>query len=261
MKQYPSQARLRELFDYDPEGFLVWRYREDVRPCVSSRMHGKRAGSVHVDRDHTSAYQCRVDGRDYSGGRLIWTYFKGDVPEGKIVRRVDAEGWFQIENLCIADNIHSKTNRRAFKSKNKYLGVYKKKTSHGWNVDLHNKPSKTFITEDSAAVYYDNHMEDHGRGRPNGTVRLDTSAYEITKSLARYLTGCAKVKKEGRMIGVYSHKNGYDFVSRCAGINIKGRFSTKEQAARAYNIAAREHYGEIAVLNDIPDPLGTGEIF
>ena len=39
---------------------------------------------------------------------------------------------------------------------------------------------------------------------------------------------------------------------------IFGPFDTKEQAARAYNIAAREKYGEHAVLNDIPDPLGEG---
>ena len=35
-----------------------------------------------------------------------------------------------------------------------------------------------------------------------------------------------------------------------------GCFKTQEEAARAYNIAAYEHYGENAVLNDIPFPLG-----
>lgn len=40
-----------------------------------------------------------------------------------------------------------------------------------------------------------------------------------------------------------------------------GTFDDQVDAARAYNIAAYDHYGEHAVLNDIPDPLGKGDTF
>lgn len=260
-KQYPSQERLRELFDYDPEGFLVWRHRPDVRPCVASRTENCRAGSVCVDNDHTSQYRVSIDENTYEGGRLIWVYHFGEVPKGKIVRRKDGVGWFDINNLELKDDVHDKQNKRKWKSKNNYLGVYKKKNSFGWNCCNQDGTEATYDTEENAAIAYDNGAEECGLGRPNETNGKDVSGNVITKSLSRYISNAMRVKNSGNFIGVYRHKNGKDYTARFAGKNIKGRFSSKEQAARAYNIAAYEHYGEQAMLNDIPDPLGNGDVF
>lgn len=66
------------------------------------------------------------------------------------------------------------------------------------------------------------------------------------------------VKTASGHVGVT--KNGSRWAATYKGKHI-GQYDTKEQAARAYNIAAYEHYGEHAVLNDIPDPLGHGDVF
>jgi hypothetical protein len=47
MRELPSPARLRALFDYDAEqGWLIWRERPECSAWRNSRWAGKRAGSL-----------------------------------------------------------------------------------------------------------------------------------------------------------------------------------------------------------------------
>ena len=96
---------------------------------------------------------------------------------------------------------------------------------------------------------YDNEREKIDGTRPNGTKN------GIPLKIKRTINKVVKGNK--KHIGVYLKPSG-NYSARLKSIYL-GTFSTKEEAARAYNIAAYEHYGENAVLNDIPDPLGKGE--
>ena len=85
-KQYPSQDRLRELFDYDPEGFLVWKYRPEMSKAWNSRMANKKAGCEHLHSERLKySYTERISGKDYSGERLIWIIHHAEIDLSNMV--------------------------------------------------------------------------------------------------------------------------------------------------------------------------------
>lgn len=73
MKKLPTQAILRELFDYEPlTGNLRWRVNRGTARA------GAVAGTPHVD----GYVSICVDRRRYLAHRLIWAWMRGDVPDG-----------------------------------------------------------------------------------------------------------------------------------------------------------------------------------
>lgn len=239
--KYPTQERLRELFNYDVGGFLV------------NKSTWKRAGTVHVNKKLSSSYVIRFDNSKYSGNRLIWIYFHGDIPDGMYVTRKDASDWFKIENLRLEKEVLNKKGRIRFNSKFKYLGVQKNAGSNSYKC---RRDGLYYITEEDAAIAYDNAVEDEEGRRPNETTRKDVSGKVISLAVASQRSRALAARGNGRYNGVKEKRAG-KFQAIC-GCDYIGTFDTKEQAARAYNIAAREKYGDHAVLNDIPDPLGEG---
>lgn len=90
MKRYPSQAKLRELFDYDHEGFLVWKNRSDVPDHVNARFAGEIAGFRGVGKvEHANGFkhyaEIRLNGERYRQHELVWIWHKGVIPKGKVV--------------------------------------------------------------------------------------------------------------------------------------------------------------------------------
>lgn len=88
MKQYPTQKRLIEVFDYK-NGVFYWKTKHAARTTI-----GKQAGR------YTQGY-CSIglDGGRYLRSRLVWIYFNGKKPNGVIdhINRITTDD--RIENL------------------------------------------------------------------------------------------------------------------------------------------------------------------
>jgi|SRR5690554_529535 len=266
-KKYPSQARLRELFDYDPEGFLVWRWRDDVRKAVNTRFAGERAGCRGVGTvEHENGFkkyaEIRVNGKTYRQHELVWIWHKGDIPSGKVVSHISGEVLVsKIEKLIILDNKNSKPWQRNARFLDGIVGVNERKgkvrttyqaiASDGSHLG-------TFSTKDAAAAAYNEYAKDRW-GDEAILNDVDCDDFEKYRLDSRH-GGQAKKRDNGRMLGCYFDERKGSWYSRI-GEKYLGSFYTEEQCARAYNIAAHNYYGDQAILNDIPRPLSREPIF
>lgn len=258
MKQYPSQEKLKELFSYDQEGFLVWR-KTLSRRAVS----GSIAGNRGFNSELRYVYDIGVGGSLYKGVRLVWIWHYGFNPSGKIYRKNGLNSDSRIENLTL-ENTAARTFKPSDMGGSRYIGVYKRGDS--WAAEFKGKRLGHFRSESAAARAYDIAAEmEYGRSgfvSNLGDCDLDIEKYRTTTF------GNRRISKRDRgiqskYIGVsrhYTKRKGLRFSVkfRCKHIGI---FDTEEQAARAYNIAAYDAYGDAAVLNDIPDQLGKGDLF
>lgn len=253
-KQYPSQARLRELFDYDPEGFLVWKYNPDRRPQWNGRYAGKIAGKYEFSPSSLQyVYRVGIGDEVYSGNSLIWIYFGGTIDERKQVHKKDWSKPPAIENLVQVLPSERKSRPHMRSSGEFGKGVTKRSGSDFFICEPVNGGCFRFMSRDDAETHYDNEYEKDRGERPNGTERKNVEHKILSTGLMRHIHHAKRARKEGKYCGVNKHRD--SFSSYLSGKYL-GVFASKEQAARAYNIAAYEHYGESAILNDIPDPLG-----
>lgn len=272
MKQYPSQARLRELFDYDPEGFLVWKERNDVPNAVNTRFSGEIAGyrgigAVEYENGFKKYAEIRVNNKLYRQHELVWIWHKGKIPEGKTVSHKTGQVLIsKIEELVLLENKNSKPWQHSKRFENGFVGVQERigKTKKSYRaVDSKGNHIGTFLTAEAAAAAYNNYaITRWGCGAILNNVSCpDFESYRMTSING----GQSKKRNNGRMMGCYIDKRKKDKGQKYWYSKLKskylGSFENQEQAARAYNVAAREYYGEHAVLNDIPDPLGKGDVF
>lgn len=114
--ELPTQQRLRELFDYDPEtGLLTWRGK-------ASRKHhpGMTAGTRH----HSGAWQVRINGTIFLVHRIIWKWLHDEEPV-VVEHRDGDEGNNREANLRAADTSLNGQNRRKVQGKKLPKGVYR----------------------------------------------------------------------------------------------------------------------------------------
>lgn len=269
-KQYPSQARLRELFDYDPDGFLVWKYRPEMSKKWNSKYAGSRAGSSYFEASGGYRSRIGINEKSYNAMRLIWIYHNGCIPEGAYVKSSgDIFRGLRIEDMTLSSS-KSKTHagKRISSNVTGYLGV--RRQSNGYYQAVRGDKRQglgTYETAEAAASAYDVWARGHyGEGFVgNNSGCSNPEKLRVNKSERPVL----KTKMPHGFRGVCSNprypkssQKPYRAIFTVCSKQVLNRvFETKEQAARAYNIAAYEHYGEHAVLNDIPDPLGKGDIF
>jgi hypothetical protein len=99
---HPTQQELKEIFDYDPEGFLVWR-----KPKPGKAKPGQRAGSRANKDWYASISLNRVT---WAAHRLIFIWHHGFLPpEVDHINRDKADN--RIENLRAATRVSNGANR------------------------------------------------------------------------------------------------------------------------------------------------------
>jgi hypothetical protein len=121
MKTDLTQARLRELFHYDPDtGVFHWQV---AKTGVPRRRNGL-AGSVDA-----GYVRIKVDGHQYRAHRLVWLYVHGVWPDGEIdhINRNRSDN-----RLCNLRDVSFTTNQQnqSLPTKNNkagFLGVHRAK--------------------------------------------------------------------------------------------------------------------------------------
>lgn len=91
----PSQARLKELFDYNEEtGELSWKIAPHYLPYLLGQVAGSNSHGYRV---------IRIDGTLYKAHRLIWMFIKGQDPEHLTIDHINHNpSDNRIENLRLA---------------------------------------------------------------------------------------------------------------------------------------------------------------
>jgi hypothetical protein len=95
------------------------------------------------------------------------------------------------------------------------------------------------------AAYEIDHKDHHGLNNRRSNLRLGSRSQNLGNS--RWRIGLSGFR------GVHHRKEGRPWAACCAGQYL-GRFATAEEAARAYDAAALERFGEFATLN-FPPPV------
>ena len=144
----PSQAELRELLDYDSDGFLRWKHTN----------RQKRAGNIAGMTDLDGYHRIKINRKLYSAHRLIYAWHHGSCPESlDHINRDRSDN--RIENLRPATLSQQQFNKaspgNSSGHKNIYLqpcGTYR--VSIGANGEHHRKVLPTL----SEAIDYANHL-------------------------------------------------------------------------------------------------------
>ena len=154
-RDYPSQERLRELFDYDPDqGQLIRK--------------GKHFQKRNGMRSAPSYRKTTINYVSYAHHRLVWVWHNGD-PGQMVVDHINRDRHDdRIENLRLATHSENRRSSGMFKTNSSgYKGVTFEKTVGRWKayIYLNNKRKHlgTFPTkEEAAAAYQQAAAEMHG---------------------------------------------------------------------------------------------------
>lgn len=133
-KPYPTQARLKELFDYNPDTGEFTRLVSIGRGAKSNKGH-TTIGSVST----TSGYaRLNVDGVLYLSHRLAWVHFYGCISEALVIdhiNRVRTDN--RICNLRLATNTQNRYNTKTQSNNTSGTqGVTYHKGTDKWSVRI-----------------------------------------------------------------------------------------------------------------------------
>lgn len=131
-----TQARVRELFDYHPDGYLVRRTKQSIRTEI-----GQRVGCLH-----SSGYLvAHVDKKLYKVHRLIFLWHHGYLP--RIVDHADMNTINnRIGNLRNATKSQNNSNMRARSTNVSGLkGVYLHKQTGKWCAEIRVNYKKHYL--------------------------------------------------------------------------------------------------------------------
>lgn len=173
MRKYPTQARLKELFDYNEQswarageqfvGGLVWKPRFDRMGRPNTREVGAFAGCLRLnDRRLTVG----IDGDMFELNRLTWVWHNGEVPTGMVVdhkSRDTRDG--RIGNLRLGTISNNNSNRsKSEGTSSKYKGVYLNRRGK-WIAQIKKDKRVTYLGS------FDSELE-AARARDEATKRM-----------------------------------------------------------------------------------------
>ena len=102
-----TQKRLKELLDYDPNtGIFI---------CRVDRRGGLKKGDRAGWFDKNGCYRIRLDGNNYSAGKLAWLFMTGEWPSGLVMRWNSVSDDNRWENLYDSDNTEFSFNEKIIK--------------------------------------------------------------------------------------------------------------------------------------------------
>ncbi len=138
IKPLPSQERLRELFDYDPEtGALTWKIKP--YPQAGRVVIGREAGTITKGRSQYRTVGIResLGGKFtvYLAHRLIWKWMTGDDPP-ECVDHEDLDHFNnRWVNLRLATNGQNMQNGRMYKNNTSGVkGVCRDNGHNAWKA-------------------------------------------------------------------------------------------------------------------------------
>jgi len=123
-KNQLDQSIVQELFQYDSSGNLVWK------DAVRKKSADGFAGTVA----NTGYRQIGFDGKKYQVHVLVWNYFNGKIPEGKLVDHINHKKTDnRFENLRLLSNKENLSHRKVAKNnKTGHTGVFFNRKQKKW---------------------------------------------------------------------------------------------------------------------------------
>lgn len=150
IREYPSQARLKELFDY-VNGNLVWkeRPRSDFNsPQGYGSFNKLRAGKIALTGKIHGYWVVKINGSAHLLHRLIWIWNNGDLRTDQEVDHEDGNPLnCALGNLRIADRSRNLRNTKLSKRNTSgHKGISWDKRRSQWNARI--KKDGKQITKD-----------------------------------------------------------------------------------------------------------------
>lgn len=166
-----SADEARSLLDYDPStGVLMWRWRDNVRPCVNTQFAGKVAGTIN-----NYGYRVITMGvvKHYAH-RIAWLIVNGVWPSDFIDHINGVKSDNRIDNLRIVTITENARNQKMrVTNKSGHIGVYWYKKKGMWcaaiNADGRQKSVGMFhnlsdaVASRKAAEITHGYHSNHGR--------------------------------------------------------------------------------------------------
>ena len=124
-----TYERVRELFDYRDDGFLIWKIRKS---------NNTKAGDIAGTSNRNMYSDVMIDRKAYKAHRIIWLWHHGYMPEGDLdhINRIKHDN--RIENLREVSrqcNIRNTGNQKNNKSGVK--GVWSHKSwDNKWRTEI-----------------------------------------------------------------------------------------------------------------------------
>lgn len=151
-----TQERLKEMFDYDPAGYLVNRYDRGV----------SKKGKVPGRFRKNGYFAVFVDGKEVAAHKLIWIFHTGKHPTYDLDHINNNRADNRIENLREATRSENMQNEKKARSTNKsgFLGV--SKNNGRWRAQIELNYQRTHIgyfdtPEEAYAAYLAKKRELH----------------------------------------------------------------------------------------------------
>lgn len=168
-KRIPSADELHRLLAYNTEtGILTWKPRllEDFPSAKHfqswrAATANPEAGRGVIDKFGEKMYkQLCINGTKYLAHRVIWTMFRGEIPDGFWVDHASRDIWDnRIENLRLCDIAQSNWNKRRQKNRKLDLPKGVGQVSKGFTAQIHFRGVRKYLgffkTPDEASAAYE----------------------------------------------------------------------------------------------------------